>query len=82
VYVQNIQFNGEEGRPVIYFHSTTTKSHTWTDSEEAGLKTQDRKGQRVTVVYAGGKEEFIPNALLMFRSGSRSGDCHIQFQKW
>jgi hypothetical protein len=54
----------------------TSIAQQWTDNEETWLKTPVSKGQRVIVVHAGDEEGFIPNALMMFKSSSKSGDYH------
>jgi hypothetical protein len=50
----------------MYFHGRTTKQHTWISNQEMRLKIPTSKGHRVTVVHIGGREDFIPNVMLMF----------------
>ncbi|KAI4455528.1 hypothetical protein MML48_9g00004442 [Holotrichia oblita] len=45
------------------------------------------KSKRLIMVHAGGKAGFVPNALLTFTSGAKSGDYHQDmnhenFMKW
>lgn len=59
----------------------------WSDDSLEGLKAPISKGQRLIIVHAGGEEGFIPNALLIFKSGTKSGDYHDEmnhqnFRKW
>lgn len=71
----------QEKPPIVYidetyFHSSSLAEKSWSDSEKTGLKKPVSKGQRVIVVHAGGEMGFIPNALLMFKSGLKKGDYH------
>lgn len=64
-----------EGRSVVftdesYIHSSHTQSKEWADDSTLGLKKPISKGQRLIMVHAGGREGFIPNALLIFPSGN------------
>lgn len=66
-----------EGRPMIftdesYIHSSHTQTKEWADDSLLGLKKPASKGQRLIMVHAGGREGFIPNALLIFPSGNWS----------
>lgn len=82
----------EENRPIVYLDesyilSTHVCQKGWTDDSAEGLKTALSKGQRAIIVHAGGEMGFIPNALLIWKSGSSSGDYHNQmnhenFMKW
>lgn len=45
------------------------------------------KGQRVVIVHAGSESGFVPNALLTFKAGTKSGDYHDNmnydnYKKW
>ncbi|XP_045459312.1 uncharacterized protein LOC123669766 [Melitaea cinxia] len=59
----------------------------WADCSTAGLKKPISKGQRVVIVHAGSEAGFVPNALLTFKSGTKSEDYHDDinfenYQKW
>lgn len=53
----------QDDRPLI------STDESYPDSSLLGLKAPISKGNRLIIVHAGGKMGFIPNALLLFRSG-------------
>lgn len=68
-----------EGRPIVYtdesyVDSSHSSAKAWTDGTTKGLKKPISKGQRVVIVHAGCETGFIPNALLTFKAGFKSGD--------
>ncbi|KAF2885507.1 hypothetical protein ILUMI_20657 [Ignelater luminosus] len=72
-YLKNLIRYKKEGRNIVYIDETAAKT--------------DSKGKRLIIVHAGGKSGFVPNALLIFPSGSKSGDYHHDmnyenFSKW
>lgn len=48
----------------------------WSDGSSKGLKKPIAKGQRIVIVHAGCEAGFVPNALLLFKAGTKSGDYH------
>ncbi|KAL4710668.1 hypothetical protein ACJJTC_003304 [Scirpophaga incertulas] len=71
----------EEGRPIVYtdesyVDSSHSGSKAWSDGSVKGLKKPISKGQRIVIVHAGSEAGFIPNALLLFKAGTKSGDFH------
>lgn len=63
-----------QGRPIIYtdetyIHSSYTSSKGWYDKQSKGFMKPVSKGQRLIIVHAGGSTGFVPNALLIFKSG-------------
>lgn len=54
-----------------YIHSSHTQSHRWSDQSGKELKKPISKGKRLVIVHAGGERGFIPNGLLIFKSGER-----------
>ena len=73
-FLRNIAQYRKEGRPIVYtdetfVHTSHTKGHGWSDAQDTGLCAPISKGQRVIIVHAGSENGFIPNALLMFKSG-------------
>ncbi|XP_037875263.1 uncharacterized protein LOC119630329 [Bombyx mori] len=57
------------------------------DGSTGGLKKPISKGQRVVIVHAGSEDGFVPNALLLFKAGAKSGDYHdnmnyLNYEKW
>ncbi|XP_047522690.1 uncharacterized protein LOC125061341 [Pieris napi] len=91
-YIKELGKYRQEGCPIIYtdesyVHSTHTTSKGWSDLSSEGLKKTISKGQRDVIVHAGSEDGFVPNALLMFKSGTKSGDYHddmnfINYKKW
>lgn len=74
-YLRQLQIYMREGRPIVftdesYIHSSHTQTKEWADDSLLGLKKPISKGQRLIMVHAGGREGFIPNALLIFPSGN------------
>ncbi|XP_049832914.1 uncharacterized protein LOC126273406 [Schistocerca gregaria] len=72
-YLKKIKKYLEEGRPIInidetYIHSLHTMRKEWTD--------EVREGQYLIIVHAGSKSGFVPNALLIYKSGTKTGDYH------
>jgi hypothetical protein len=68
--LRNISRHRNEGRPIITLH-THKKEHALSDAKNAGLLAPVSKG-RVVIVHAGSENSFIPNALLMFESRTKS----------
>nr|XP_042912462.1 uncharacterized protein LOC122272631 [Parasteatoda tepidariorum] len=90
-FLREIRKFREEKRKIIYLDETWLDSNLyfnkcWTD-EKVGIIIKDSAGYRLIVVHAGSESGFIPNAGLIFRAGSASGDYHGQmnfenFEKW
>lgn len=85
-YLRDVKQYRKEKRPIVYmdetyFHSSSSSEKSWSDSEKTGLKKPVSKGQRVIVVHAGGEMGFVPNALVMFKSGLKKGDYHDDMNK-
>lgn len=91
-YIKKITKYRQEGRPIIYtdesyVDSSHSVSKAWSDDSNEGLKKPISKGQRLVIVHAGGETGFVPNALLIFKAGSKSGDYHDNmnfqnYEKW
>ncbi|XP_046586413.1 uncharacterized protein LOC124292739 [Neodiprion lecontei] len=80
-FLQKIKKFREEGRPIIYtdesyVDSSHASTKAWTDGSTQGLKKPISKGQRLVIVHAGSENGFVPNALLLFKAGTKSGDYH------
>lgn len=80
-YLQKIKHFRDTNRPIVYIdetyiHSSHTSSKMWTDESTKGLFRNISKGPRLIIVHAGGNMGFIPNALLIFKSGVKTGDYH------
>ncbi|XP_050312224.1 uncharacterized protein LOC126747544 [Anthonomus grandis grandis] len=91
-YLKQIFKYKEEGRNIVYtdesyIHSSHTKDKGWFDESRHGIRKLISKGQRLIILHAGGRNGFVNNGLLIFRSGSKSGDYHDDmnhhnFMKW
>lgn len=92
-YLKQLRENREgDQRPVIYLdetyiHSTYCAGKCWQSDTEAGVLSSDSKGPRWIIVHAGSETGFVPNAQLIFKSQSKSGDYHDDmnrenFMKW
>ncbi|XP_038207526.1 uncharacterized protein LOC119829196 [Zerene cesonia] len=91
-FLQKIKKFREEGRPIIYtdesyVDSSRASTKAWSDGSTQGLKTPISKGQRLVIVHAGSENGFVPNALLLFKAGTKSGDYHDNmnyenYEKW
>lgn len=82
VYLRQLQQYVHEKRPIIftdesYIHSSHVQSSIWTDGNSSKTFCKPiSKGQRLIMVHAGGRCGFVPNALLIFKSGN---DICLQF---
>lgn len=55
-----------------YIHSSHTQDKGWFDDSSKGIRKPISKGQRLIIVHAGGENGFIPDRLLIFRSGKKN----------
>jgi hypothetical protein len=53
-----------------------TTPYSWSDDSDKGVHVPVAKGWKLITVHAGGEAGFAPNALLIFKSNSRTGDYH------
>ncbi|XP_063633868.1 uncharacterized protein LOC134804684 [Cydia splendana] len=91
-YLTKIAEYRSQDRPLVYtdetyIHTSHVSGEAWTDGTEFGVKKQISTGQRLIIVHAGGKDGFIPNALLMFKANQKTGDYHdqmnfVNYEKW
>jgi hypothetical protein len=68
---RNIVYNDE-----TYLHSSHTSPYGWDDGNGKGLRAPVGKGQRLIILHSGGAQGFVPNELLTFKSGNKTGDYH------
>ena len=64
-----------------------TAKKCWQGEDTPGVISPMNRGQRIIVVHAGGRQGFIPGALLTYKAASRTGDYHSEmdgnnFTKW
>ncbi|MCU7801183.1 MAG: transposase [gamma proteobacterium symbiont of Lucinoma myriamae] len=92
-YLRTISQYRQAGREIVYMdetyiHSNHGVSKCWQSADGSkGRFVPFSKGERLIVVHAGSRKGFIPNALLMFKAHSDSGDYHQEmnsenFEKW
>lgn len=91
-YLRTIQSYRNEKRPIIYMdetyiHSSHTVATCWSDNSNEGLARPISKGLRLIIVHAGCETGFIPNAKLIFKSNTTTGDYHHEmnyenYKKW
>lgn len=91
-YIRDIKKYRREGKSIIFLDETyVNKNHVtqkcWQSDTEHGAMQNIGKGPRIVIVHAGSRNGFVPNALLMFKSHSKTGDYHgdmnaTNFRKW
>lgn len=93
-YLHEIDKNNKSPnpKPIIYLdetyiHSSHTTGKCWQGEGVEGVLEPVSKGQRYIIVHAGGNTGFVENALLVFKSNTKSGDYHDEmnsknFKKW
>ncbi|KAG8235614.1 hypothetical protein J437_LFUL014872 [Ladona fulva] len=91
-FLRSINRFREEGHPIIYtdetyIHSSHTSPFQWKSDDKEGIKAPVLKGQQLIIVHGGGEMGFIPEALLIFKSGLKMGDYHREmnsgnYLKW
>lgn len=77
-YLQTIKAYRDEGRPIVfmdesYILTSHVSNKVWTDGSTSGLHTPISKGSWLIIIYAGGEDGFIPNALAIWKAGQKSG---------
>src|SRR3978361_1221174 len=90
-YLEKIKYFRNQGYSIVFLDETYnhagTASKSWTDNTSKGLFKNISKGASLIIIHAGGDMGFIPNALLIFKSGTKSGDYHDEmnsenYEKW
>lgn len=92
-YLEKLKLYRQQNRTIIYMdetylHGSHTKSHSWSDKTTNGLLSTISKGKRLIMLHAGGENiGFVKNALLIFKSGTKTGDYHNEmnfenYEKW
>ena len=59
-----------------YVLTSHLTSKMWSDGSTNGLHGPIAKGERLIIVHAGSDQGLVPNALTMWKAGSKSGDYH------
>lgn len=91
-YLQEVRRFREQQREIVYLDeswvdSNLTFNKCWQRKDTTGILKNNSSSNRLILVHAGGKNGFVPNALLIFKAGKASGDYHGQmnsenFEKW
>ncbi|KOB70671.1 Uncharacterized protein OBRU01_14843 [Operophtera brumata] len=76
-YLQAITKYRAEGRPAVFVDASYVDTTRTTEGTAKGSK----KGERVMIVHAASDAGFLPNALLMFKAGTKSDD-NKNYDKW
>lgn len=91
LYLKAIKKYRDKGRPIVfvdesYVRSSHTKSKAWSDGSAQGLKRPISNGQGIVMVHSGSETGFVPNTLLMYKSGTKTGDFNGMnfeiYEKW
>ncbi|CAH2088696.1 unnamed protein product [Euphydryas editha] len=82
----------QDKRPVVYLdenyiHASYHLLKCWQGENEFGVLFHESIGARWIISHSGGKNGFIPNCLLIFKSNTKSSDYHedmnVQnFMRW
>ncbi|CAH2103050.1 unnamed protein product [Euphydryas editha] len=82
----------QDKRPVVYvdetyIHASYHLPKCWQGENEFGVLSPESIGARWIIAHAGGKNGFIPNGLLIFKSKTKSSDYHDDmnaqnFMRW
>ncbi|CAG9789922.1 unnamed protein product [Diatraea saccharalis] len=91
-YLREINIKRNEGKQIVYLDETYVHQNykvkkSWQGPSTTGVTTKISSGKRHIVVHAGSEEGFVPGALLVFSSKSKSADYHddmnsSNFMKW
>lgn len=85
-YLKCLIKHREEKRPIVYVDesyilSSHVSSKSWRDDSAKCIHRPVSKGERLIIINAGGEMGCIPNCLLMWKAGRKSGDYHDQMNK-
>ncbi|CAG4982209.1 unnamed protein product [Colias eurytheme] len=81
-YLNQLKKYRDEGRYIVYtdesyVHTTHVQNKCWKSVKEVSpLQKKLSKGMRVIIVHAGGCQGFVPNACLIYKANSTTGDYH------
>lgn len=91
-YLKALRNYRRENKNIIYIDetwvdNTLTFGKCWQSDEQLGVLQNKSSSHRLIIVHAGGMSGFVPNAALIFKARSTSGDYHgqmnaINFEKW
>lgn len=91
-YLKRLHYYRMENKDIIFINETWVDINLsfgkcWQNEEELGTLKNTSLSDRLIIVHAGGKNGFVPNAGLIFKANSTSGDYYGQmnatkFRKW
>ncbi|XP_011558594.3 uncharacterized protein LOC105389210 [Plutella xylostella] len=86
-YIRDIKNYRKGGKSIIFLGETYVTQKCWQANTERGAMENISKEPRIIIVHAGSRNGFVHNALLMFKSHSKTGDYHgdmnaTNFRKW
>lgn len=92
-YLRRLKKYRDDGRYIVftdesYVHTTHIQNMCWKLAKGVSpVQKKISKGMRVIIVHAGGCEGFVPNASLVYKANSTSGDYHDNmnlnnYKKW
>lgn len=91
-FLRTIHKKRLEGKQIIYLDETYVHQNykvkkSWQGPSTSGVTTNISSGKRHIIVHAGSEEGFVPGALLVFSTKSKSADYHddmnaTNFMKW
>lgn len=91
-FLRTINEKRLEGKQIIYLDETYVHQNykvkkSWQGPSTSGVTSKISLGKRHIIVHAGSEEGFVPGALLVFSTKSKSADYHddmnsTNFMKW
>lgn len=79
-FLRNIKRYREDYRPIIYMHETSIYA---SKSSNEDLLKPTAKGNKFTIVHAGGEDGFVKNAYLKFNFNYKTEDYHeVNFKNY
>ncbi|XP_047539029.1 uncharacterized protein LOC125072442 [Vanessa atalanta] len=91
-FLRTIATKRAEGKQIVYLdetyiHKNYKPKKSWQGPSTSGVVENISSGKRYIIVHAGHENGFVPNALLLFSTKSKSADYHHDmnsqnFNKW
>ncbi|XP_050357613.1 uncharacterized protein LOC126778193 [Nymphalis io] len=85
-YLRDLKKYRDEGREIVYAGQSNVYvkySQRHTDGKRKDLKVSNSRGQPIIIVNAGSATGFLPNALFMFKPGSKAQEMNFtNYKKW
>ncbi|XP_047539544.1 uncharacterized protein LOC125072952 [Vanessa atalanta] len=85
-YLRDLKKFREEGRELVYVGQSNMQvkySQRQSEGSEKDLKASNSRGQPIFIVSSGSETGFLPNALFMFKPGSKAHEMNFtNYKKW